>query len=59
MKRHDFMLITTLLLNAMELLYGVIPMALNIFFILNLKNINYLSFTMKISLSEVHIHNKR
>jgi hypothetical protein len=58
MKGHDFMHNTTMPLNVMELLYGVIPMALTMFHILNLKNINYPSFTMKISLSEVHIHNK-
>jgi hypothetical protein len=37
MKGHDFMLNTTMLLNVMELLYGAIPMALMIFYILNLK----------------------
>jgi hypothetical protein len=37
MKGHDFMLITIMLLNVMELSYGVIPMALIIFYILNLR----------------------
>jgi hypothetical protein len=37
MKGHDFMHNTTMPLNVMELLYGVIPMALVIFFILSLK----------------------
>jgi hypothetical protein len=58
-ERYDSMLIPILLLNIMELLYGVIPMALIIFYIINLENINYLTFTRKISLSEVHIHDKR
>jgi hypothetical protein len=36
-ERHDSMLNTTMLLNVIGLLYGVIPMALMIFYILNLK----------------------
>jgi hypothetical protein len=37
MKGHDFMLNTIMLLNVMELSYGVIPMVLVIFYILNLR----------------------
>jgi hypothetical protein len=38
------MLITTLLLSVMELLYGVIPMALINFVYALLENINYLFY---------------